>query len=424
LTLFARTLAVKAMTTFVPNSTFGRKVLRNVFEREATYVSAWLLNVPSDAPGDRSTWTWAENWKNYRVQSPYAYTTNGSVIDINSQVATPPTDIALFEEGTHVSPGAYYIRGAGATNTNQYTYFFNTGTETLTFTHYAVFTQESQFNSLSFYAIADADRTNNYLTLVRQYATAPADPDPVTLAPGQAMYVYFDIDSATYTGGACNTFSSYADLVLADKAFIEDLLNSTGLYSFPYTVGQLGLNAINQNKSTSPFLRQAYTHLLGFSPGITTPVFLAELLNVTDPEPDFDSPWSSWSSYSITRYTTVTPLYEYTNETEQDSYTVDFFGDTVEVTFSSDKIKFGEQVEFVIAPPASGTFTFTHLALFLLPTASAPPPGQAFNHSDTDAFVGVIKLNSALTMTTSSTARAYPFNLGMVFNPQATFEQL
>jgi hypothetical protein len=412
------------MATFVPNSTFGRKVLRNVFEREATYVSAWLLNVPSDAPGDRSTWTWADNWKNYRVQSPYAYTTNTAVIDLNSQITTPPSAIELFEEGTHVSPGAYYTRGSGATNNNQYTYLYNTGTQTLTFTHYAVFTQESQFNSSSFYAVADADRTNNYLTMVRQYAAAPAAPDPVTLVPGEVMYLFFDTDSATYTGGACNTFSSYEDLVLADKAFFEDFFDDTGLYSFPYSIGQAGLDAINQNKSTSPFLGQAYTNLLGFTPGVTTPVFLAELLNVTDPEPAFDSPWSSWSSYSITRYTAVTPVYEYTYETEQDSYIIEVFGDTFEATFNSDKIKFRDLVEFVVAPPTSGTFTFTHLALFLLPSASVPPPEEAFNHSDTDAFVGVIKLDSALTMTTSSTARAYPFNLGMVFNPQATLEEL
>jgi hypothetical protein len=410
------------MVTFVPNSTFGRKTLRNVFESEATRVSAWLLNVPSDTVGDRSTWTWADNWKNYRVQSPFAYTTNTSVIDLSSQSAAPPSKIELFEDGVNVSPGAYYIEGSGADNNNQYTYVYNTGTQTITFTHYAVFVQEQPFSSLTYYATDVANpRTNDYLAVVKPFGFS--DEDPVTLGPGQAMYLFFNL-SSTSVGATCNNYDSYASMVDADRLFYLDQLEETDLYSPPYRVGVAGFNAYNLNNRTSPFFTQAYKNLINTATDVSTPGFLVELLNVTDPEPAFDAPFSVWSSYSINRFVTasIPKVYNYTEET--DSYTEEAFGDTYLITFTSDKINLQENVEFVVTPPSSSSFTYTHLAVFLQPALAEPAPGQPYTHTDLDTFVGVIRLDSSVTMTSTSTARAYPFNLSLVYNPQATFEEL
>jgi hypothetical protein len=412
------------MATFVPNSTFGRKVLRNVFEREATYISAWLLNVPNDAPGDRTTWTWADNWKNYRIDTPFAYTTQGTVLDMDSQGPASLSAIELFEEGVHVSPGAYYTAGPGATADNRNTYIYNIGTEPITFTHYAVFTQEYATTSLRFYALADADRTNKCLAMVTPYTAFVEDPEPVTLGPNQYIALVFDLGVPSFTGGSCSNFKSYEDMVLASQAFIEDVNSETRIYADPNVIGLSGFIAINQNNRTSPYFTQAYINTLGFNPGVTSPVFIAELLNVTDSEPAFDAPWSSWAPYSIQRYALAAPTFAYSYAEKEGSYTYMFDGDTYGVTLTSDVIRLKDTVEFEITAPGSSSFTYTHIAVFLLPTATLPPPGQAFVHTDTDAFVGTIKPDSTVTMTTTSTRRAYPFNLSLAYNPKLNFELL
>jgi hypothetical protein len=409
------------MATFVPNSTFGRKTLRRVFESEAPGVSAWLLNVPSDTVGDRNTWTWADNWKNYRIQSQYAYTTTVSVITLNSQSAVPPSIIELFEDGVHVSPGAYYVEGPGANNNNQYTYVYNTGTETITFTHYAVFVQEQPSAIIDYFSVPNEKRTDDYLAVVKPFGFS--DEDPVTLGPGQAMYLFFNF-SSTSVGATCNNYDSYASMVDADRLFYADLLEETDLYSPPYRVGVAGFNAYNLSNRTSPFFTQAYKNLTSTAESQTAPGFLVELLNVTDPEPDFDATFSAWSSYSINRFASasITRTYSYTEET--DSYTEEAFGDTYLITFTSDKINLKDNVEFLVTPPSSDSFTYTHLAVFLQPALAEPAPGEPYTHTDPDTFVGVIRLASSVTMTSTSTARAYPFNLSLVYNPQATFEEL
>jgi hypothetical protein len=408
------------MATFVPNSTFGRKTLHNVFESEATRVAAWLLNVPGDTVGDRSTWTWADNWKNYRVDSPFAYTVNTSVIDLNSRTATPPSEIEVFEDGVNVSPGAYYVEGSGANNNNQYTYVYNTGTETITFTHYAVFVQEQPFSSLTYY-LTDVlnPRTNDYLAIVKPYDTT--NEAPVTLGPGQAMFIYFNFFAPTVVGASSSNFDSYSALVAADEAYLNDLIDETNLYTPPNPIGNAGINSYSLNKSTSPFLVQTYKNLLGFTPStLATPRFLVELLNVTGSEPGFDEPLSAWSGSSINRFVVASPEYEYAYNQETGTYTVSLGPSTFEVSFTSDKVHLKENVEFVVTPPSSSSFTYTHLAIFLAPDATLPVNGQPYTHTDPDTFVGVIRLAASVTMTSTSTARAYPFNLSLVYNPELT----
>jgi hypothetical protein len=410
------------MATFVPASTFGRKALRRTFEAEAPIVSAWLLNVPVDTPGDRSTWTWADNWKNFRIQQPVAYTTGVSQISLDSQSVAPPNGIQLFEEGVNVSPGAYYIEGTGAADENQRTYIFNASDQAITFTHYAVFVQESPFFSLTHYSLPNDPRANNYLALVQPHDISGAE-SPVTLGSGQVVYLFFNVFLPSIAGGAQSLYNSYASMVEADEKFTLDFINETGLYSDPYPIGT-GLYNYYLNKATSPFLLQSFKNLLSVTAATPSPGFMAQLLNVTDYEPVFDGGWSDWAPYSVNRYAIAMLSQQYAYTNEQDSYTVTDDLGGIEVTFTSDKVQLRDPVEFVFNPPTSDSFTFTHIAIFSRPSVSLPLQGQPFTHTDPDTFVGVIRLASPVTMTSTSTARAYSFNLGLVYNPQATLEEV
>jgi hypothetical protein len=409
------------MTTFVPNSTFGRKVLHSVFESENTYISGWLLNVPADAPGDRRTWTWEDNWKNYRVNSPYAYTTNVNVIDTNSRIDFAPSAISLFEDGVHISPGAFYVEGPGKTDNNSRTYFFNTGTETITFTHYAIFVQESQFSSLRYVSNPDAERTNEYLAGVLSFGFS--NEDSVALGPGQVMYLFFNSSTPGFSSGKCGTYDSFASFVKADEDFFAE-----SIYETPHVSGNFQDTYYYLNRQESPFFIESFNNLLQLYEGVTTTGFFAELLNVTDYEPLFDAPWSDWEAYTINRFAISVPDNEFKFTGEEGSYVETVTFDEEEfsllVEFQGTKVNLKETQEFVFGPPSSGSYTYTHVAVFLQPGVELPVQGSPYTHSDTDLFVGVIRLAAPITMTTTSTARAYPFNLGLVYNPALRFEEL
>jgi hypothetical protein len=421
------------MTTFVPNSTFGRKVLQSIFEAEATRISGWLLNVPADAPGDRRTWTWEDNWKNYRVQNTIAYSTTTNVIDVDTRSVNPPSAITLFEEGVHISPGAFYVEGPGKTNNNSNTYFFNTGTETITFTHYAIFVQESKFSSLRYEENPNSERTNQYLAGVRSFSLV--DEDPVTLGPGQVMYLFFNPATPEFfSRGKCGTYDSFASFVQADKDYSADFFSGTNLYAGPHVSGRSPTTHYYLNKQESPFFIKSFNNLLQLYEGVTTTGFFAELLNVTDYEPLFDAPWSDWEAYTINRFAISVPNNEFKFTGEEGSYveTVTFNDEegnpeeefSLLIELEGTKVNLKETQEFTFGPPSSGSYTYTHVAVFLQPGVELPVQGNPYTHSDTDLFVGVIRLAAPITMTTTSTARAYPFNLGLVYNPALRFEEL
>jgi hypothetical protein len=413
------------MTNFVPNSTFGRKVLQSVFEGEGTRISGWLLNVPADAPGDRRTWTWEDNWKNYRIQSTFAYTTTVNVIDVDTRSVNPPSAITLFEEGVHISPGAFYVEGPGKTNNNSRTYILNTGTETITCTHYAIFVQEALFSSLRYFSTSDSERANEYLAGVRALSS---DEAPVTLNPGTAIFLFFNSSTPGISRGMCGTYDSFASFVAADEDFSVDIINETNLYESPSVGGKLSNADYYLNKQESPFFIKSFNNLLQLYDGVTTTGFFAELLNITDYEPLFDAPWDDWKPYTVNRFAISVPNNDYKFTDEEGSYTLTLtFGEeefSLLVKVEGTKINFKETQEFVFGPPSSGSYTYTHVAVFLQPGVELPVQGNPYTHSDTDLFVGVIRLAAPITMTTTSTARAYPFNLGLVYNPALSAEEL
>jgi hypothetical protein len=409
------------MTTFVPNSTFGRKVLQSIFEGEGTRISGWLLNVPADAPGDRRTWTWEDNWKNYRVQNTLAYTTTTNVIDVDTRSVNSPSAITLFEEGVHISPGAFYVEGPGKTNNNNRTYFFNTSTATITFTHYAIFVQESRFSSFRYEENPNSERTNQYLAGVLSFGFN--NEDPATLGPGQAMYLFFNSSTPGSSSGKCGTYDSFASFVEADKDFFAE-----SVYETPHVSGNFVDTYYFLNRQQSPFFIKSFNNLLQLYDGVTATGFFAELLNVTDYEPLFDAPWSDWEAYTVNRFAVSVPDNEFKFTGEEGSYieTVTFEEEefSLLVEFEGTKVNLKETQEFTFGPPSSGSYTYTHVAVFLQPGVELPVQGSPYTHSDTDLFVGVIRLDAPITMTTTSTARAYPFNLGLVYNPALRFEDL
>jgi hypothetical protein len=414
------------MTTFVPNSTFGRKVLRSVFESENTFIAGWLLNVPADAPGDRRTWTWEDNWKNYRLETSFAYSTNVSVIDADSQSGDSPSAISLFEEGVHISPGAFYVEGPGKTSNNSRTYFVNSGTEAVTITHIAIFVQDSKFSNFRYVSDPDAERTNQYLAGVLSYGFS--DEDPVTLGPGQSLFLFFNASTPEFSRGKCGTYDSFASFVEADEDFIADRLNETNLYTAPHVSGNFADTHYFLNRQESPFFVESFNNMLQLYDGVTTTGFFAELLNVTDYEPLFDAPWNDWEPYTVNRFAISVPDNELKYTGEEGSYIESFTSDEEEfsllIELEGTKVNLKNTQEFVFGPPSSGSYTYTHVAVFLQPGVELPLQGNPYTHSDTDLFVGVIRLAAPITMTTTSTARAYPFNLGLVYNPALSVEEL
>jgi len=382
--------------SFIPTSTFGRYGLKQLYQSRNTYLAVQLLNVPTGATGDRSTWTWASNWSNYIVAG--AYSGSGGSLDLSTTIPPnailPPSEITLYEEATSLFPGAYY---AGEyVNDGMYVRFYNNSANTIQFTHAAFFAMQSNTASLN-----TASNLNESLLLVIPYAV-----DETATQLTAFDYAFFPFSIEENLGGTAfstaDSFDTWVDLS-------EDWLISPSSDPFPFS----GYPGYHQNKQISPYVEDAYKNLLGITPTTPATSFLAELLNVTGAEPDFEDGWNGWSTYRINRYSTatLTPQFNYTSKTKSYTYI------TYEFTWTGLQIALRNSVEFIITPPSSSSFTFTHIAVFINEASSPPPAGTTYTYTDTDKFIGVIKLPSSVTMTTSSVNRAYPFNFSFMYQP-------
>lgn len=411
------------MTYFVPNSTFGRHALRTALESRGSYITIQLLNVPAATPGDRSTWTWANNWRQYAIAG--AYSSGSDALDLLS-VGSGSGVITLWEVATSPDPGAYYDDGVYGSPQAGYT---NTSLTDLEFTHIAVFTMQTNV-PVTTPATALSD---DYLAFVFPYDSSGED--PVLLPAGQRFYDFIGEGNLN-----CSSYPEFSDWVAADEAITIDSITSGGLYTYPYVNSSIIFNIVDDsnvdygyynNTQQKAYFRTLRDYLLELNSTRTHATFLAELLDVTGTEPDFETGWSGWSSYRINHYAFATTENSYKYEEKQGSWLLDlglvdpaYSGDYVEITWTGEYTSFKNPCEFVISAPTSGSFTFTHIAVFINEGAAAPQQGTSYTYSDTDRFVGVIKLPTGVTMTTSSTARAYPFNFGLMFQPQATYVEL
>lgn len=407
------------MTTFIPNSTFGRHALRTALESRGSYVTIQFLNVPVSTPGDRSTWTWASNWSQYAIAG--AYSSGADALQLLS-TGSGTGVITLWEAATSPAPGAYYSDTVFGTPLVGYT---NNGLTDIAFTHVAVFTMQSDIPITN--PATQLNDANLALVFPYSYPTESA----ATLPAGERFY--------NFVGGGplnCSSYATFDDWVNADEAITLDIIEGTGVYTAPYTNASyifsldaetLGYGYYNntQNKSYFNTLQQ---YLLEISSTRSNATFLAEALNVTGSEPDFEAGWTGWSTYRINRYAFATTETHYKYETKEGSWIFDLglidpelSGTTLESIWTADQVSFKDPCEFVFTAPSTSSYTFTHIAVFINEGSSAPQQGIAYTYTDTDRFVGIIKLPTSVTMTTSSTARAYPFNFGVMFQPQLTF---
>jgi len=382
--------------SFIPSSPFGTYGLRQLLESRGTYIAVQLLNVPEAAPGDRTTWTWTTNWSQYAVAGAFSGT--GGNLNISSQGASPPASIATYDPATSAWPGAYYDTDY---LTNGRVYMYNGSVNTYTYTHVAVFVMQQ--NAATLASLQFTDQSLLKVGYVPNYATTPSLPATATLAPYNAKLFGFALPDSG--GGASLTIAEGWDSWINYYEYWD--VNYATL-SAPYPV--LSTNGYNGNKETSPPFLPSYKALLGITDQDNTTSFLAELLNVTSTEPDFGDGWYSWSTYRINRYSTaaIVPTgYNYTAREYANEYV--FSGVTYEDYMAGTEISYKNYTEFIFTPPAAGSFTFTHIAVFVNEAEVPPQQGSTYTYADTTKLVGVIKLPASVTMTTSSAARAYPF---------------
>jgi hypothetical protein len=403
------------MPTFIANSSFSRQALRNLFESPNSFLAAWALNVPVDTPGDRSTWTWAANWSQYRVPG-LVHSFGTTIMSFDSVSPTAPAVIDTRDSYTHPSPGAYYQESPTSSSNVGTRIFNNTGGDA-DFTHVAMFVQQPN-------QVISATDTNADTYMVAVVRMEESE-EPITLINNDFIFVDC-IRLSTVVPGAINTcYASFQDFVDTDELELLDELDETGLYLQPKVYASTGgFNMYTAKTQTFPYLTQGYRDLLRKRPEFPTASFIAEALNITGSEPDFEEAWTSWQTYRINRYSVVTLPTTYKYEDQSAFYDVSFLGITARLTWNGQSISMQYPVEFVFAAPSSGSYTYNAIAVFLNPTNLSPLQGDNITYPDFDNFVGVIKLDSAVTLTTGSTARAYPFNVQFMLNPNLDFEEL
>lgn len=386
------------MPTFIPNRDFGRYAL----ERAGAYLTVQLLDVPTTVSGDRHQWTWANNWKNYVVTGAYSGT-GGSLTLYTGNVSdkTP----SLTNSATTPFAGAYYA----GTKSTIYARVYNSTAFQYTFSHAAFFMRlipETTFN-------VNQSDLDTYLVGVVPYNTNEVS---TGLNSNKSLYYYFSADD--YYGSLNVTVAkSFEDWVDQDKLLTEDFFGSGSYTGLLPSLSSANPDLYFSNKNTSAFMLDTYKNTLGISSLDPVATFLVEMLNVTGTEPGISSGWSGgWSPYRTKQYTTATVPTTYTYTDKSDSYSVDFLGDTYTFTWEATQIGFSEPVEFVVNPPASGSYTYTHLAVFANEVDTPPAAGTTYTYINNDALIGVIKVGSTVTMTTTSTPISYPFDFTFTLN--------
>lgn len=390
--------------SLIPASTFGRHALTRLFQTDGTALQVQLLNVPTSEPGDRTTWTWDSHWKNYAVAG--AFSGSGGLLDLRTTGTAPPSSIALYEETTMVYTGAYY--DGLYVEDDRYVLVYNSSGSAITFTHFAVFAAQPAAN-----ALAELNDANTYCLFV---SAENADEDPATLAALSYAFIAFGIYGSSFLGGAVLTSTPSL------QEWVDNVVLTPQDQPFPLVTSYTKHYPIN--KEQTPFVEPAYKTIVASTSTATQSYILGELLNVTGAVPAFDEGWSAWETYRIKRYA-VSPLnfiFDYTAESEYIDIVVD--GDTYRTTVSGNKLSPVAPADLHFTAPSSGSYTYTHIALFINETSTPPPPNSTYVYTDTDKFMGVIELASSVTMTTASTARAYPVIVSLLYEPQIEIELL
>jgi hypothetical protein len=403
------------MPTFIGNSNFSRQALRNLFESPNSFLAAWALNVPVDTPGDRSTWTWAANWSQYRVPG-LIHSIGETIMSFTSTGSLAPAEIDIRESYTHPSPGAYYLESPTSSGNTSTRIFNNTGGDA-DFTHVALFVQQP--NELISPTATDTD---TYMVAVVRIQESE---EPITLINNNFINLICLQQPESYPCAINTCYASFQDFADIDKLEFLDEIEETGLYLNPKVFSSTGGSRMYTAKTqVFPYLKQGYKDMLCNKPEFPAASFIGEALNVTGAEPDFEEAWTSWQTYRINRYSVVTLPTTYKYENQSAFFETTFMGETFSTTWYGESISMRDPVEFVFTAPSSGSYTYNTIAVFLNPTNLLPLQGQNITYPNLDNFIGVIKLDTAMTLTAGNTARAYPFNVQFMLNPNIDFEEL
>jgi hypothetical protein len=155
---------------------------------------------------------------------------------------------------------------------------------------------------------------------------------------------------------------------------------------------------------------------------------LVELLNVTTSAPADDSPWSDWEEHRIKRYyiSSVSGPYGYTpRELVFVEIISDYYYGTITITetYTGVEITTKDPWDLTITPPSSGSFTFTHVAVFSTDRTTPLPSGTTYVYPDEDKLLGVIDMEESVTVSSTDELNyVVPLKVSYVLGPKRTRE--
>jgi hypothetical protein len=439
------------MTIFKPNSAFGRNALRSIYESQR--FSCQLLRVPNDLlPINKDNWTWKDNWSKYITTKPSflggaetMYTGADNSLEVDSQPSTVTQNVSIdLYSGTGTTVvGAYY--DLPPNNTDPYADMYNDmDSSAVQYTHCAIFINDDNLRrplkrpeNLEPPVAPSLIENLDYFE-ERFIGTVPYNNNsfPIeSVNPQQFLDVYFFKKLRPPEGPFSQ--KNFGPTFVLDKSF-NDLIDTiilerSNLISGDYpTVGLISRGNLPYN-ATSKIHERIYKRLfLSTEPGVsdlTSPhTVLVELLNVTTTAPADDSPWSDWEEHRIKRYyiSSSSGPYRYTPKEIVFVEVIEYYYDeiiTITETYSGVEIATENPLELTITPPTSGSFTFTHIAVFSTDRTTPLASGTTYVYPDTDKLIGVVDMEESITVSsTGGVNYTVPLEISYMLGPKYTYE--
>ena len=439
------------MTIFKPNSAFGRNALRSIYESQR--FSCQLLRVPNDLlPINKDNWTWKDNWSKYITTKPSffggaetMYTGADNSLEVDSQPTTVTQNVSIdLYSGTGTTVvGAYY--DLPPDNTDPYADMYNDmdsfGVE---YTHCAIFINDDNLRRPlirpeNLEPPVDPSLIENLDYFEDRFiGTVPYNNNSFPLQSvnsEQFLDVYFFKKLRPPEGPFSQ--KNFGPTFVLDKSF-NDLIDTIILErntlldnDYP-TIGLIPRSNLPYN-AISKIHERIYKRLfLSTGPDVsdlTSPhTVLVELLNVTTTAPADDSPWSDWEEHRIKRYyiSSVSGPYKYTPKERVFVEVIeDYYYGTITITetYSGVEIATENPLDLTITPPTSGSFTFTHIAVFSTDRTTPLASGTTYVYPNTDKLIGVIDMEESITVSsTGGVNYVVPLTLSFVLGPKRTYE--
>jgi hypothetical protein len=96
---------------------------------------------------------------------------------------------------------------------------------------------------------------------------------------------------------------------------------------------------------------------------------------------------------------------------------------TITETYSGVEIATENPLDLTITPPTSGSFTFTHIAVFSTDRTTPLASGTTYVYPNTDKLIGVVDMEESITVSsTGGVNYAVPLKLSFVLGPKRTRE--